>query len=270
MKKMILGITAVTVMTASLCAGEIEYKTVNPVPFNELKTFKSNGVNIKKAYDNGSIYIIKGQAKSSRGVQNVNGFVTKDMKVVVLGSGFYTNSVMDKVQVPVDMKTYKKEEAYTYGNGPIQFYLFTDPECPFCARFESQIQQYKDDATFHVFFFPLSFHKHSISMTKHILSQKTKEDKQKALEEIAKSILNKDSSSGNAYKKTKYSDTENKELDEKIKKMKKIAIELGVQGTPTIFNDKGYAVNWTNLKNIIKSQKAETGKVESTKEVTKK
>lgn len=268
MKKIISSIAAVAVASTALVAGNVKYEEVKDLTsFQELKTFKANGLKVNSVHDNGSVYILKGVANTPRGSQPINGYLTKDKKVFVMGNGFYTDTVMDKVEVPVDIKQFEKEAAFTYGNGPVDFYVFTDPECPFCAKFEAQVQQYKNDATFHYFLFPLSFHPNAVSMSKYVMSQPTLEAKHKALSDISEGLKNR--SIGQEYRTAKYSDAENKAMEAVIAKHKQIASELGVSGTPTVFDDKGSRQQWPNLRRIIDSKLANMKTAEVIKEVVK-
>jgi thiol:disulfide interchange protein DsbC len=165
-------------------------------------------------------------------------FVTKDKKIVILGNGFDANNGKI-IEFPTDMSIYKADKLYTIGNGKKEYYLFTDPECPYCKKFEKQMDKLKDDIKIHVFLFPLDFHKNSISMSKYIISQKTSKDRMIAAKDIADNKTD--------YKNAKYTSKENEEMLKLIDRHKKIGIDVGVAGTPAVFSATGKTIAWPSL-----------------------
>jgi thiol:disulfide interchange protein DsbC len=64
-----------------------------------------------------------------------------------------------------------------HGNGKRELYLFEDPDCPFCKKFEEQLPQVTD-VTLHIFLYPLtSIHPHAYE---HALAVWCAKDRQKA------------------------------------------------------------------------------------------
>ena len=64
-----------------------------------------------------------------------------------------------------------------HGNGKRQLYLFEDPDCPYCKKFEEQLPKI-NDVTFHIFLFPLTtIHPHAYE---HALGVWCAQDRQKA------------------------------------------------------------------------------------------
>ncbi|MGA2342688.1 MAG: DsbC family protein [Steroidobacteraceae bacterium] len=63
------------------------------------------------------------------------------------------------------------------GNGKRELYLFEDPDCPYCRKFEEQLPKI-NDVTLHVFLYPLtSIHPHALE---HSLGVWCSKDRQKA------------------------------------------------------------------------------------------
>ncbi|WP_331775605.1 thioredoxin fold domain-containing protein [Sulfurospirillum sp. 1612] len=234
MKKNILGIVASALITCSLFASStLPMKIQNEI--KNLTFIKKAGFKILDIKAIGDTYAIKATHPK---MPQATLFVSKDMKVVVIGAGFMNDSGQ-RISFPVDMKPYAKEAAYTYGNGAKNYYVFTDPECPFCQTFEKNLINLKKDATLHVFLYPLPFHKHAIAMSHYILSKKTSEERAKAIASIAL---------GNtAYKTMTYSQAELKQFSTLLNRYKKIAETIGVKGTPSVYTQDGTAISWVSL-----------------------
>lgn len=231
-KKVIVGVIALF-LGISLSASSTNDKKIIDQASN-IEFVKNAGFVLKDVKDLGQLYVFNATHPRS---PKLTLFISKDLSTVVIGNGFSEKG--EAIEFPVDVVKYKKDIAYTIGNGNEEYYLFTDPECPYCQKFEEMSVNLKDGIKIHVFLFPLDFHKNAISMSKYILSQKTNADKGKAMRDIANHNEN--------YKNAKYTDDENKKYDEIIKKHFQIAQELGVGGTPSVFDAKGKPVQWPSL-----------------------
>jgi thiol:disulfide interchange protein DsbC len=63
----------------------------------------------------------------------------------------------------IDVKQLPLADAFdvVHGNGKRQLYLFEDPDCPYCKKFEEQLPKI-NDVTLHVFLYPLTtIHPHA-------------------------------------------------------------------------------------------------------------
>lgn len=164
-------------------------------------------------------------------------FVSKDLQTVVIGQGFMSNG--EPIEFPINMAQYQKDAVYTIGQGKNEYYLFTDPECPYCQNFEQKTNMLIDDIKIYVFLFPLDFHQNAQAMSRYILSQKSNDARAKAMHDIANGKEN--------YKSLKLSANEELKLKELISKQLKLGQEIGVTGTPAVFDSKGKPVQWPNL-----------------------
>ena len=78
----------------------------------------------------------------------------------------------------VDVKQLPLADAFdiVHGNGKRQLYVFEDPDCPYCKKFEEQLPKI-NDVTLHIFLFPLTtIHPHAYE---HALSVWCAKDRQK-------------------------------------------------------------------------------------------
>jgi len=229
----VLGMVALSLSSLMAIGKKVDVKTLNSDPFISKK------MKVTKAVDLGDVYQVKGIANTQRNM--INAVITKDKKYIILGP-VYELKTNKQVQIPVNMKHYKKKEAFTVGSGKDEYYVFTDPECPFCRHFEKVIPKILKYIKFHVFLFPLSFHRHAKNMSLYILSQ----PKNKRAE-VMRDIMLKDSTKYVGYK---YSDQAKRILNSNMR----VARELGVNGTPTVFNTKGKKISWVSLIKKYKVQ----------------
>ncbi|AHJ13006.1 thioredoxin fold domain-containing protein [Sulfurospirillum multivorans] len=195
---------------------------------------KNVGFVVKEVKEVGDIYAINATHPRSA---KVTLFVSKDLKAVVIGQGFKANG--EPIDFPINMEQYKKDAIYTIGQGKIEYYLFTDPECPYCQKFEQMATQLKEDVKIHVLFFPLDFHKNAQQMCKFILNQKGNEARAKAMHDIAEGKED--------YKNLKLSDKDSSKYQEIIDKHLKIGREIGVNGTPAVYDATGKPIQWPEL-----------------------
>jgi thiol:disulfide interchange protein DsbC len=79
----------------------------------------------------------------------------------------------------IDIKQLPLADAFDFvhGDGKRQLYLFEDPDCPYCKKFEEQLPKI-NDVTLHIFLFPLTtIHPHAYE---HALGVWCAKDRQKA------------------------------------------------------------------------------------------
>jgi len=229
-KKLIAG---VIVSSTMVFAHNVSIKE-----FSGLNLF-NNQIQIKKAEDLGSIYHLLGLYHGRK----LDLFVTKDKKYFIVGRGFNIKT-KEPIAFKTNMTQYNNQAVFTEGHGKKQYYVFTDPECPFCKKFEKIVPHLKKDATFHFYLFPLSFHRYAKNMSRYIISL-PKSQRANALWKIQEE-------NNMAFKSKKYSADELGKVDQVLQSQKKLATELGVNGTPTIFDKNGKSINWTTLASKYK------------------
>lgn len=187
------------------------------------------------------LYQFKAHVMGSRpGV--LEGFITKDFKNLVIGQGFDAQTGAQlSIPYDIDVKALKDLAAYTLGNGEDAYFLFTDPECPYCQKLEHKLASIKKNVTLYVILYPLSFHKNAKSMSRYILNQQDNEARARAMQEIA--------NKSTKYTTAKYSSMELNILNDKIEKSIQESNTIGINGTPTIINAKGVKVPDTEVRN---------------------
>lgn len=155
-------ILSMLVSNILLANDEIDIK-----PFSEMEIIKQSHLNVKKAKEigNGWYYL-----ESNNDGRKIGIFTDKEK--VIVGRGF-ENKTGEEIKFAVDMSKYKDGAAYKIGNGPNEYFLFTDPECPYCKMLDEKLatKAAKDNLTIYTYFYPLSFHLASNALSKAIMSQ---------------------------------------------------------------------------------------------------
>jgi len=201
---------------------------------NSLKFLKEKNLTVSKLKELKSIYQLR--LLSNRG--EFDAYLTKDKEHIIFGTVINTKTNKE-LFFETDMKNYDEFQAFEYGTGKEEYYVFTDPECHFCKNFENQWGSLKDKVKFHVFLFPLSFHKNANNMSLYILNQKNDTEKALALHNIDKD---------KKYETVKdFTLKEKQKLTDKLNKQLSIAKELSVSGTPAMFDKNGKKIQWNIL-----------------------
>lgn len=201
---------------------------------NKLNLIKKEEIKVTKAFDMGNIFvldsIIQGKPQEL--------FLTKDKKLLIAGNVINVNSG-ELITLPVDLSHTLGKEALTYGSGKDEYILFTDPECPYCKKFEAFFPKLEKHVKIRVFFFPLSFHNNARDLSIYFMSKKTNEEKIKAM-------LNTNADS-KEFKNREISKEKLSKLEKSLEEQMIIARNLNVRGTPTLFDSNGKKIIWIEL-----------------------
>ncbi len=194
-KKLLLVLLVGTSLNAATLLSQNEIKKIE-----ELELFKRAQISVKKAYDVEDFYLLKVVIQGNSDEL----YLTKDKKNLIAGEIINTQTGA-KLEVPADVSGLAGKEALTFGSGSDEYFLFTDPECPYCKKFESYFPQIEKNVKIRVFFYPLDFHKNAKDMSMYVMSKKTNAEKIKAMLSI--NINDED------YKNRNYSNKELAELE---------------------------------------------------------
>lgn len=222
------------ILSSCLNAAMKEVSKNEIAQMEQLELFKKAQIKITKAFDAGSIYILN---------INIQGnpdeiYLTKDKKLILSGDVINVNNGM-KISAPVDLTGIIGKEAFVYGNGKEEYVLFTDPECPYCKKFESYLPQIKDKVKIRVFYYPLESHENAKDLSLYVMNKKTTNEKIDAMFDASENL--------DKVKNTKYTKDELQKLEKHLNEQIEIGMNLGVQGTPTIFDKEGNSVVWVSL-----------------------
>ncbi len=233
MKKILKTVALTTMLSASLFASsELTKNEVSEI--EKMPILTGSGIEVLKAYKDGDFILLRANIQGN--MQEL--VLTADKKHLIAGK-VYNTTTGEELAIPNDVSILKGNEALTYGTGKDVYYLFTDPECPYCKKFESYFPQIEKDVQIKVFFFPLSFHKNAVALTHYILSNKTNDGKVKAM--LNADVNNED------FKNKKFTDAQKSKFDKMIADNMKLGDELGVRGTPALFDINGKSLSWVNV-----------------------
>ena len=214
-------------------------KTLSNEDLSKLDTFTKINAKVTSSVlisKNMDLYLVEG--KDNKG-QAFNVVIDKDGKYLFLTNKVINTKTQTQVSIPIDISILKDKELFTYGTGKREINVFTDPECPYCHKFEASWEKIKKDVKINVFMFNLDFHKNANAMSRWILSAKSNEEKAKRLSAIG--------TGSTEYKKAKFTNDEINKLNKLINESKALGMELGVKGTPSIYDMQGKSINWTSL-----------------------
>lgn len=207
-----------------------------------VKILNKPNLKIISGIDRGSIYFLKVKAISKRGNRVFDTFVDKQTGFVYFGSAYDKEG--NPIMFPKDAKVIKEGVAFSYGTGKKELYLVTDPECPYCVKFEKAAVGKLDDYTVHVIFYPLKFHKNAPAMIEWIMQAKSDAEKQERITQITlKNATEYKALIKDEKKPFKYTSKTQKVVNKSLK----AARELGARGTPTTYDEKFIKVPWVQL-----------------------
>ena len=224
---------ALLLLAGSLLAGDIDPKAFKSIPM-----FSASHIKVSKAYDHGNIYEIKLEIATPRGSQHTTVYLTKDKKVVLMGDAMDA-ATGESIKRPLDLKSIRQNADLVYGSGSEEYIVFTDPECPYCVKFEKMWPSLQRKVKLYVYFMPLSNHRNAVQMSYHVMKQKDQEAKAKAILSMAHG--------DKSYERLTMSQQIHELFGQKITQNKALAEDFGVRGTPAVFNTKGEAVRWNTL-----------------------
>ncbi len=168
-------------------------------------------------------------------------YVTADKKYTILGQVIDNKTKRPLIpNFPKNAEIINKGVMFTFGKGNKDIYLVTDPECPYCRLMEKEKKEIlKNNYRVHVILMPLSFHKDAKAMSYYILAGKNDEERAKRLQEVL--------SGSNKWKNYTPTKEEKAKFDKELQNAKKAAIELGAQGTPSVYDKNFNSISWPNL-----------------------
>ncbi len=236
MKKILISVT----LTLSLFGFDkalpqnktIEVLKSTPL-YNQLKSIKNAKY---KAVKKDGFYIIVVDTPKGKALL----YVTADKKYTILGKVIDKNGKVLTPNFPKNKQIIQNGVMFTFGNGKKDIYIVTDPECPFCRMMEKQKRDILNkNYRVHVILMPLPFHKYAKSMSYYILAGKTDAERAKRMKETLEG--------SNAWKNFHPTKEQIKKFNEELNKSKKAAMELGAQGTPSVYDKNFNPIPWPNL-----------------------
>ncbi len=230
-KTMMISVLIAGVVT-SMNAADVKLDTAKLKEIRATtKVLQSPALTIRDGIDKDSVYFLKLEAKSQRGSQMITAFVDKKTGAVYFGNG--VDKEGKPMAFPKEAQVIKDGISFSYGTGKKELYIVTDPECPYCVKFEKALDGKLDDYTVHVILFPLSFHKNAPVMVEWIMEGKNDAEKRERFEQL---MLKKSTTYKSLIKDPKKPFKYSVQTQEKMNKTLKAVQELDVRGTPMTYD----------------------------------
>ena len=232
MNKTLLNLAAVITLVTTVSATEsIVDKTKLQEIITKNRVLQDPSLTLKGVIEKADSYVLKLEARSPQASQLITAFLDKKTSELYIGSAYDKEG--KAITFPKDAKVVKEGVSFSYGKGSKDIYIVTDPECPYCSKFEKAIAGKMDDYTVHVILFPLSFHKKAPVMVDWIMQGKDDAGKKERFEDL---MLKASRKYTELIKDAKKPYVYSSATQEQMEKSNKAAMELNVRGTPTIYD----------------------------------
>ncbi len=232
MNRTLLTLVTAIALMSTLSATDL---IVDQIKLQEIKTknvvLQDPVLHMLGAIEKPNSYILKLEARSPQGPQLVSAILDKQTNELYIGSAY--NKEGNPIVFPKDTKAIQEGVSFSYGKGSKDLYIVTDPECPYCTKFEKEIAGKLDDYRVHIILFPLSFHKKSPAMVEWIMQGKDDAQKKERFEEV---MLKGSTAYQTLIKDAKKPFVYSEAVGQAMGKMDKAVLELSVRGTPAVYD----------------------------------
>ena len=263
-------------MIAGLAVHAKEAENIPLEPFEKMGLFKDGPMKLLDATKLNDGYLLAALAKGSDGFVTMQMYVPADMKSVTVGEtlsptgnkGFavhlskdgYARAEAYKKQFELkDFQVLKDNADLVIGSGSNELFLVTDPDCPYCKRFDGAVQNIKEDVKIYVYLKSLNIRGHDRKAVEYVLSA----PKEKRAETLAtyfqngKVLLKNFKPSANTVAST----------DASLAKTDRFMKRFSVNGTPSLTDKYGFHVNPSKLFTNNKSTPVATQDFDRLKEL---
>jgi len=212
------------------------------------KVLQDPVLHIKAVIEKPHNYIVKLEARSPRGSQILQAVLDKKSDELYIGAAYEKSG--KPIVFPKDKKAISDGVAFSYGKGTKDVYIVTDPECPYCSKFEKSIHGKLDELyRVHVILMPLSFHKKAPAMIEWIMQSSDDEKRKERFEAI---MLKGSTAYTDLIKDTKKPFSYSTGIHQYIQKSNLATAELNVRGTPAVYDANFKAISQDQLLNKLK------------------
>jgi len=241
--KIITILMLVLSIVSTVVMADVKYLTKEKIfELSKSSKFLSNAyTRIIEGIDEDNTYFLNVQHKG----KIVNCFVDKNTGSIYMGerydaTGKKSQFTKSSARIARLKQSVNSSVSFSYGTGKKDLYLFTDPECIYCKKFEIKAKGLLGDYTMHVILYPLRFHKNAPAMIEWIMQGLDDKEKHERAEAIMVHNSQEYKLSLDKKKPFKYSSTVNSNLSIG----KNAARLLRVTGTPTMFDSEFHKLNW--------------------------
>jgi len=230
-------------------------ETVTVDTFKSLPGLQEHGIQVIEFQKVDGLYLVNGLRPNRRGdMVPVSYAVSSDLRYTFFGRVMDNRSGVG-VYLRKPLTVYAERATFSQGEGSEAYFIFTDIECPWCAKLEAELirRPLPDAVTLYYFLYPLQKTENGIAKSYFVLSQGQTE----RLDVMRRIMLDGDDN----YLERDFQDNEQRSFDSQIIQVSEIAKELSVRGTPTIFDEEGNRYSYKQLLAKLWSEKLWSDKV---------
>lgn len=240
MKKLLSVITATAVMASASFAQDTKQEPIKPAldkaqqikligEFKKLKVLDSPAFTLNTVEDIGTMYMVNTNMEFAGQMKQVDVFISKDKEYIMFGNAYSATTgkryASEKTPIKKDTSKLKSLSMFTMGTGKKDFYLFTDPDCPFCKQMEAKLHgTINNESSVHILPYPLErLHPKATGKVLYFMEM-SDADKKKVMEK------------GLASVEVPKTFKPKKETITRLFDIKKEAIKMGLTGTPYLID----------------------------------
>lgn len=220
------------------------HKEFPMIPLNSMTIEQNKDLNMWQVYALGQVMYVTPNLSSFIGGHY---FKFDGSKTDLTQKYIDTKNIIDVKTLPMDLalKT-------TKGNGKNVFYVFSDPECPYCHMLQSEVINKLDNTTVYTFLFPLPIHPTAYGDSVKIICDKESSNKFESWMSV------KPDDQASQHDKYFAKMSECAEGKAKVDKLLQLGQTLNISGTPTIINVQGQKLGMRELA-MLSKQQSESG-----------
>lgn len=219
------------------------YDEFPSIPKGEVKVSMNNDLNLWQVYFAGQMIYVTVDGKYFIGGHY---FKFNDGKKDYTQDFIDSSNLVDTKKLPLDLAIKS-----TKGNGSNLFYVFSDPECPYCHMLQSQVINKLDNYTVYTFLFPLqAIHPSATSDSVKILCSNNPQETFESWMSVMPD--NQKSTHDGFFSKLE----ECKAGKDKVNNLLMLGVKYNVNGTPTIITKDGKRMSPNDLVNLSKNNES--------------
>ena len=234
----------------------LDIKVINKIPLDEPAVWHAYVVNLS------------GKAKAGKKTRDISQTMTYFVKGDIIAQELHnmkTGQRLNDAVAPEFKPEYYRNENRIYGNANAKHkvVIFSDPLCPFCRRFVPDAINYMkkrpDDFAIYYYHLPLpTLHPAAVALSKAAIAAEQKGRKNVVLDLYKVNVKADETDEQkilDAFNKTlktniKISDIHATEVENQYKKDQDVAVNMMVNGTPTVFFDGKKDSSKTKFRNV--------------------
>lgn len=234
----ILGALSFCVWSTAVWAEQ----TVTLETFNALPVLQQKGIHVTEFQAVDGLYLLAGTRKNPKGkLVPVSLAISRDLRYSFFGRIEESRSGRG-VYMHKPMGAYKAQASFSQGGGSRAYFIFTDTDCPWCAKLEAELAKHPlpENVSLYYYLYPVHDGAQVIAKNYYILNLREDAERLSAMRNI---MLRGDK----AYQQSVFTVDQRHAFDKQLGQVQGLARELAVRGTPAIFDLEGNQYSYKQL-----------------------